>query len=403
MQYGRIYNQYKKELEAFKNIRNPEKFPGIDKYLLGIDVCSAENTMPTWVFKDLFENARDGTDELSYDGNKVPFQSLSFTCHTGEDFRHLMSGIRAIYEVVNYFKFHAGDRIGHGLALGFDPYYWYKNNETVLLPRIEALENYVWAYKILSIYSNNQNYLNSQYLIHRINELSKEIVGDSYIPVEIWVDAYDYLFSLSFEEVLKSYKNKCLHCQECNNYNGKNYKNIKNQCSILRNIGKDNVKYDKKDILHMYHCSKYNMKMREPIHYKIPEQELEIIVEVQKILKHIVSDKGIVIEANPNSNVTITDIDMLGQHPLYNISSEKCDDKNILTCINSDNPGIFNTNVVNEIGFTYFTMIEKGIGRDACEQWIERLIDIGMKYSFIRRQETDEYILEELEYLISIL
>lgn len=400
MQYGKKYKEYKTQLEIFKKIRNPEKFPGIDKYLLGIDVCSAENTMPSWVFRDLFENARDSFEEPLYTNNTVsPFQSISFTCHAGEDFRHLMSGIRAIYEAVHYFKFHAGDRIGHGLALGTEPLEWYKKNNTVILPRIEALENYVWAYKILSIYSNNQDFTNSQYLRHRINELSKEIVPN-YIPVENWVEAYDGLFLAGFEKLMNEYKRVCGDCEEC--YNN-DFDDLKSICHILHKSNNKSTILDKQDILNMYHCAKQNTKMREPIHYKIPEQEIKIVIEVQKILKQMISDKGIVIEANPNSNVTIGDIDILDKHPLYNISSTNYDYGSILTCINSDNPGIFNTNVINEIGFIYFTMIEKGIGRELCTQWIERLRDCGMKYSFIRREESDEYILKELNNLIKCL
>ena len=119
-------------------------------------------------------------------------------------------------------------------------------------------------------------------------------------------------------------------------------------------------------------------------------------------MNHIVSDRGIVIEVNPNSNVTIADIDTLSNHPLYNISSPSCDYGSVLTCINSDNPGIFNINVINEIGFIYFEMIEKGNGREFCLQCIERLRDAGMCYSFIRREESDEYILQELDELMII-
>lgn len=45
MHYGTKYKSYKTQLDIFKNLRNSKKLPGIDKYLLGIDVCSAENTL----------------------------------------------------------------------------------------------------------------------------------------------------------------------------------------------------------------------------------------------------------------------------------------------------------------------------------------------------------------------
>ena len=81
-------------------------------------MASLENSVPTWVFRDIYESARDANAEPFTLENKRPFQSLGFTFHAGEDFRHLLSGLRRIYEVVYFLKFHAGDRLCHGLALG---------------------------------------------------------------------------------------------------------------------------------------------------------------------------------------------------------------------------------------------------------------------------------------------
>lgn len=410
LQYGSLYNKYKNQLSIFKRLRDTARFPGIDKYLVGIDIASLENVVPTWVFSNLFENARDGHQEPLYHNKYMePFQSLGFTCHVGEDFRHLLSGVRRIYEVIHYMKFHVGDRIGHGLALGMDPYEWNKRNPNVILPRIEVIENYVWAYKILSEFKNDLQFSNFQFLKYRIHELSKEIYENNFenITIENWIDAYELLFKQEQINYSEINKNNCNYCDNCSKYNIINDEVSKSnfKCYILdneksKNKGMMQVPYQ---ILQSYHCLKFITKMKEPIHYKITQQELEILISVQKIVKELVAKEGIVVEVNPNSNVTIGDIDTLKEHPMYNISIPKCDYENVLICVNSDDPGVFHTNVINEIGFAYFGMLEQGICRETCLDWIEKLCKTSMRCSFIRRNDTDEQLLNGLEELISTL
>lgn len=61
-------------------------------------------------------------------------QSLRFTFHAGEDFRHIPSRLCRIDEAVEHLKFHAGDRIGHGIALGIAPQKWKNQNPVIIVP-----------------------------------------------------------------------------------------------------------------------------------------------------------------------------------------------------------------------------------------------------------------------------
>ena len=49
---------------------------------------------------------------------------LRSTIHAGEDFARLIQGLRRMHEPIEYGLLQFGDRIGHGLALGFDPKLW---------------------------------------------------------------------------------------------------------------------------------------------------------------------------------------------------------------------------------------------------------------------------------------
>lgn len=385
--YAEVQKHYEKQMNVFLELRDPEKYPGIDHYLVGIDVASLENAIPTWVFSEVYEKARDGKKEPFLLNSGRPYQSLGFTCHAGEDFRHLISGLRRVYETIHFLKFHAGDRIGHGLALGVEVDEWCRNHSNVVLPRIEALENYLWAYRMLSTYPSASNSGELLYLEKRINTLSAEIFrkGDKecvHVSTPVLLQSYERLFDS------KDSTETCNHSCE----------KSENVCVLL------NTKImTSEDVVKTYHCCRFARYMNEVIHYHIPPQEVAIIKTLQEMMQEFVSRAGVVVEVNPSSNIIIGPMDTIRQHPLYSISSYHCDYKDLMVCVNSDDPGVFQTSVSNELGIAYMGMIEQGIGREACLAWVDRLRENGMQSSFIRCAESDEAMLMNLDRLIKSL
>nr|WP_325259574.1 hypothetical protein [uncultured Oscillibacter sp.] len=356
-------------------------------------MASLENSVPTWVFRDIYESARDANAEPFTLENKRPFQSLGFTFHAGEDFRHLLSGLRRIYEVVYFLKFHAGDRLGHGLALGILVDDWCREHPNVLLPRIEALENYLWAYRMLSTYPSDQNTANLLYLEQRIQQLGGKIFRSPRkqdekmsISTSVLLQGYDELFHQDLFPAA---------CKECpdNGTSGE-----RKQCPLLKLS-----LFSPKDIPKAYHCCHYTKYMNEPIHYHLPPQEILLLKELQAMLQWYVSQRGVIVEANPSSNVIIGHMDTIHEHLLYQFSGYRCDYKDIMVCVNSDDPGVFQTNTANELGIAYMGMVEQEVGREACLEWIERLWESGMRGSFIRRTDSDSELLMELNALIEVL
>ena len=43
--------------------------------------------------------------------------------HAGEDFHHILSGIRAMFDAIELLDLCEGDRIGHGTAMGISQNY----------------------------------------------------------------------------------------------------------------------------------------------------------------------------------------------------------------------------------------------------------------------------------------
>ena len=78
------------------------------KYIVGIDAAASEFDAPPEVFAPAFRY-------LKRNGFK------HFTYHAGEDFYHLLGGLRCIYEAVDFLNLSYGDRIGHATAAGISP------------------------------------------------------------------------------------------------------------------------------------------------------------------------------------------------------------------------------------------------------------------------------------------
>jgi hypothetical protein len=382
LNFEKLRNKYKVLIDNLKLLRKEDS--ELTKYIVGLDAASLENSTPVWVFSEIYEMARDSSDEPLISNNNFDyFKSLGFTFHAGEDFRHILSGLRRIDEAVNHLKFHAGDRIGHGIALGISADSWRLHNPTIIIPRIEALENYIWAYSLLSQNYGNFKTIILAYLEKRIYDLSKGIYESTAgLTTTVLIDGYLKLF-------------KCKHENVCKDANKSSF------CNSVKN--EDPMIWNSEKLFMARHCKYYLYKMNEPIHFEVTDQDIDIIKELQKIVKSNVSRAGVVLEVNPSSNTAIGDMESIAENHIYNVNNFKYDTANVMVCINSDDPSVFNTNVSNELAYIYYGLLEKNVSKEDALNWIEKLRVNGMDSSFIKRRESDQQILKNLKRLIDIM
>lgn len=398
LDYYTLQKKYEQQVVILKKIRR--ECPELSRYLVGLDAASGENNTPVWVFASVYESARDSKEEMLVSSNlrnnydKV--QSLRFTFHAGEEFRHILSGLRRIDEVIEYCKFHAGDRIGHGVALGLDPIAWKDMNPMVVVPRIEILDNLLWVYKLFSreFYntSNVQFYIEKEIFFHA-KEIYEEIEG---ITIPILLEAYENQFQ-AMDESRKACNSYIKNMSEDNDRS-------KSDKLFCEKIDESNtILWNAKKLYASRHCKKYMMKMMEPIYYKVTEQEIEIASEVQKIVRKRVSKLGIVIEVNPSSNTTITEADTLFKNQAYVLNGLVKSEDNVLICVNTDNPSSCATNISNELAYIYYGMLANGSSKEEALLWIDKIRLNGMNASFIHNHRDKEEILEEIEHIAKYL
>jgi len=105
-----------------------------------LDVAGNENSAKTELFAPSLRWLR------SLPRPAAEPRPLLLSIHAGEDFAHLLSGIRHIEETVQFCGMSLGDRIGHGLALGIKPAQWFNEHGHALVPIDEHFDNVVWAW-----------------------------------------------------------------------------------------------------------------------------------------------------------------------------------------------------------------------------------------------------------------
>lgn len=393
--YKVIQNKYECQLENLLKLRN--EIPYLSEFLLGIDAASGENDTPVCVFAPIFASARDAKKDylFKYDGTastKIPQKSLMFTFHAGEDFRHILSGLRRIDEVVEHCKFHTGDRIGHGIALSCDAKDWQEKYILAVIPRFEYFENLLWVWGLFSKdYSSNVEI--SMYLEREILKYAKDIYSNlNGINVSMLYDAY----KKSFEYFTPKYGKN--HSEDTDDVNEK-------KIFCMKETEEDNKVWDIDKLLHTRSCACFLERMNEPIFVEVTDINVKIIEDVQKIVSNKLSTQGIVVELNPTSNLAVGEIKNIEKHHAFKLQcvENNNDLKNVIMNVNTDDPTVFSNNISNEFALLYYALISKKYSRDEALDWIDKMRKYGMKTSFIGDMLSDNQYMNYLDETIKLL
>ncbi len=373
--YGDFFRE--KRTEAMSLVWVLRHYPLTLERVRGLDVCTDELGVPNWVLAPLFnyvrEEAHRAADRLRRElGHEVP--PLRTTAHAGEDFVHLLTGLRNLDEAIEHFNLAEGDRIGHGLSLGMDPQRWASRTGGLAIPREERLWDLVWVWTREGKMSGGQRYEARRNLEQELAELSYEIFQDKDgpppTPHALAMLRQDLGDIRRLEEV--GYPNNLrppywlshmrrrdgtrLYPEE--NRNVLLYKYLTNPAIFHR--GQELIRID-------------------------PSSEGGWLASLQADLRLKVGSLGIVVEVNPTSNLLIGDLGDLTAHPLWRLRPPRplVDDvPPVSICIGSDDPITFASNLRQEYQLLSDAMILAGLSDEEARQWLERTRACGMESRF---------------------
>jgi hypothetical protein len=209
--FARFYLEQRRHAQALVSLF--EKYPQALYTVRGVDLCTDEGGVPVWVMAPLVrwvqKAGQEAEKQLKHRGEAAKQierrrdEGIRFrtSVHAGEDFVHLLTGLRRLDEAINYLGLKNKDRLGHALALGVDPSAWCRRVGRVVQTREERLFDLVWEWSwYLGRYRPKRRY---GYLKTEIRQLAESIFGSvdsaSYTPE----DLVEFMNLLHNQEALK--------------------------------------------------------------------------------------------------------------------------------------------------------------------------------------------------------
>ena len=312
----------------------------LSNVILGIDAAASEFDTPPEVFAPAYRKLRNAGFH-------------HFTYHAGEDFFHVLSGLRAIYEAIMYLDLQRCDRIGHATAAGVPINLWLGNvGNKMLIRQGEHLDNLIFAYHMISEKGDKDLKELLPMLSLKIDAYSHDVY-DKYYPVSIHMKAWKERYNDPMQVMAEG---------------------------MATGDGDTEM-----DLFIRYHRSntvkQYNKIIEIDTLDVLNESQL---IALQQLLLKEMHDKEIVIETLPTSNVIIGNHHDFSTYHLYSWFTWMKEGKPLPPIVvGTDDIGIFATNIYNEYCNIYCQFLyEKYKNSDVIIDYLKKLNDNARHYSF---------------------
>ncbi len=374
-------NQCRKALALAELIR---AVPSSLWFIRGLDVAKDELGIPTWVLVPLFRHVLDESARVCVlDEDLAP---LKITAHVGEDFRHLLEGMRRIYEHIHYIQGGATGRLGHAIALGVDPQAWAESVGSVLMPAEERLWDLVWEWRLYTKYRIRPEFATQappgriDVVLNKVRGLSDHIYG------------YKKKGPYQIEELAEAHH--VLHCFLVPPFTRTpavegGYDTFLNAAKDISVRGGQARVYSHKrvgKILKAY-LGDENTFHRGQTLIDVPLQadEVNALNAVQRALRLGIAQRGIVVEVNPSSNLLIGDLRDLRNHPILRLNppvTEKDGMPPVAIAVGSDDPLTFSTELLREYTLLHRAASAAGYSERVIQEWLDSIRRTGMDARF---------------------
>lgn len=376
--FGFRYSTYylQRRMEALSLGSVLQHYPFSLEIVRGIDICTDELGIPHWVIVPLFRYLRQSGELASQylslkKGKKIP--PLRTSIHAGEEFIHLIGGLRRLDQATKYFALKEGDRIGHGIALGIDPENWAQSTGQILMSKEERLLDLTWVWSWYAQGKFNVSKERNIFIQREISRLSKDIFKQPRTPSPF--DLEQFIYALHDEYTLR----KCGFPDRIN----PDMINIKDEIPSFPSF------------LISYLTDPEIYERGQELEWVDTGSESEILVNLQRGLREKIARIGITIEVNPSSNLLIGNLGDLERHPLWRMKPPSNNsDTPLSIVIGSDDPLTFATNLPNEYQLIRDTLMSIGLSDDLTMHWIDEVRNKGLETRFTLKRTFEGKISE---------
>ncbi len=331
--------------------------PEILELICGLDICTDELGVPNWAIASQFRAIRELADHSL---KRVGINgTMRATAHAGEDFVHLMTGLRNVDEAVDLLALRPGDRIGHGISVGIEPFSWSQATGRVPMSLEDRMLDLLWAQDKCLKDASGQLGRFAKRISHQIDAILKEL--------------------------------KCRDREEALHLRSTLLEPSELLDRHLRHWADDPTsRYidDPSNSLSERFLRDPNFfQQARKLMWVDTSQEGDLLYLLQNLVRKRLAAIGIAVEVNPSSNLLIGNLSDLERHPLWRLRPiyPKPDDPPRLSiCIGSDDPITFATTIREEYLKLYDVMISNGIGNDTATAWLDDVRECGLTYRFTR-------------------
>lgn len=408
--YGRYYKQKRREAYAWASMMR--RFPWTLTMVRGIDLCSDELGVPTWVMAPLVRYVRDVSRAASAHvqsewGEELP--PLRSTIHVGEEFVHLLGGLRRIDEAVELLKLGQGDRLGHSIALGVNPTLWANRTSAIAITRMERLLDLAWEWSFSTSRAIDISASRIQYIIHQIERLSNDVFGEFAHPPQVarfseYLGREDELRRMGFpngpmpdmdsyvyagaDKTPGEWVNPALFGEMLSAHDRRGQTLSANQLQDITKHLHDMFKSRQGDeplrLLYRYLVEPQTFQRGQQLILVDPSFEATALTMMQDELRKKVGSLGITVEINPSSNLLIGNLSDLKNHPLWRLKPPESDSavRPVALSLGSDDPLTFSTRTREEYQLIYDTLTLAGLSDEEAGKWLNDVRESGLVSRF---------------------
>lgn len=339
------------------------RWPRLQTWVRGIDAAANELDAPPDVFAPVFRVCR-----------RAGLSRRTF--HAGEDFRHLLSGIATMWEVLTLLNFRDGDRIGHGTAMGIRPSLWLER-----MPGTVTLSRGEWMLGVLAAWQLLRDVPEMQVCAHRLQRELEDIANQI------------FLRSLTAREVERAMSLRGLDRRDLMRHQTGATDSYHEPLSELWREESKLVSLECKSqpqavglLWEWLSDAGVLARADERIIKETHFLDALSYVRLQQALMRQVADRGILIETLPSSNVRISQYYHLDEHHSLRwmrVPGHVMDgDPEIMVCLGSDDPGIFAGDIETEFYLLYAALRRSDLGDSEALRRLSVLNERGRIYRF---------------------
>lgn len=341
-----------------------KRWPKLRHWLRGIDAAANELDASPEVFAPFFRVCQR--------------QGISHhTFHAGEDFRHLIGGIRQVCDALNLLDLKAGDRIGHGTALGIKPAFWLASMpQQLLVKRGEWLLDLLVAW--LYLRQQPACLASAQKLASEIAQLAGQIFGSPHSSeslVQVMAER-GLLPRMVFDCV-----DQGAHWFWQSSSLSDNWREEARLVSKAKERG-----VNLSLLARWWRDEKVIERSEALIEVDASFLDADALLRLQQSALNEVQRRRVVIEMLPTSNVRISQYQHHREHhalrwlkvPGFALP----DDPEIMVSLGSDDPGIFSNDLTSDFYHLYAVLREHGLNDMSALQYLATANERGRQYSF---------------------